>query len=741
MKEGHHILLVIFILAFSKAYGQYTFVGNAVSLGEDCYRITPAVEFQNGALWYNESINLNDPFHLQYEAFFGANPNGADGMVFVMQQVSNNAIGEDGGGMGFSGFQPSFGIEFDTFQNLDFGDPPYDHIAFLSNGIVNHNLPNNLAGPVQASPTSTNIKDGEYHVIDIFWDPEINEVEVWFDCVPRLSATVDLLGNIFTGDPEVFWGLTAATGGFVNNHEVCVDPSILGLEPEYEICQGESVTLQTTGNSSGTYSWEPEDFLSDPSSNAPEATPESTTAYTVTFSDLCGTEQEQSTTVSVIEVALDLGPNIDACLGEPATIVPVTATGSLTWSDGSTEETLTVTEPGIYSAVATAGDCSVEDEIEVNFTDTPELDLPATAEICEGESFSVDLTASGLNITWDDDPDAGAVRELTEAGTYTASGGSGACESTASITLTVNPVPEFDLGESGEFCDSEEVVLTAALGAQTTWNTGAVSPSITVTESGFYEATSVLNGCTFTDAIEIILLSSADPQISGETEFCEGESVELTATGGSNFTWSNGAEGPTVTVSSGGSISVTATDEDTGCPGSATVSLTLGSPPFINMNTELEKCVDESLTISPEVRRADYVLWSTGESLLNITVTEPGIYTLTAGNACGERSANTEVIDDECLQILFAPNAFSPNGDGLNDLYRVHTEGVVRFKMQIFDRWGTMVFETEDANQGWNGSYQNGGYYCEAGVYAVLFELEYEDMNAEVRRGYVTLVR
>lgn len=741
MKRRFHILLLLFILAFSSAQGQYTFVGNAVSLGDDCYRITPAVPFQNGALWYDESIDLNDPFHLQYEAFFGANPNGADGMVFVMQQVSNNAIGEDGGGMGFSGFEPSFGIEFDTFQNLDFGDPPFDHIAFLSNGIVNHNLPENLAGPVQASATSTNIKDGEYHVIDIFWDPEINEVEVWFDCVPRLTATIDLLGDIFTGDPNVFWGFTAATGGEVNNHEVCVDPSILGLEPEYEICQGESVTLQTTGNSSGTYSWEPEDFLSDPASNAPEATPESSTAYTVTFTDLCGTEQEQSTTVSVIEAALDLGPDIDACLGEPATIVPVTATGSLTWSDGSTGETLTVTEAGIYSAVVTEGDCTAEDEIEVNFTDTPDLDLPATAEICEGESFTVDLSPSGLNITWDDDPDAGAVRELTEAGTYNAAGGSGECETTASITLTVNPVPEFDLGEGGEFCDSEEVVLTAAPGAQTTWNTGAVTQSITVTESGFYEATSVLNGCTFTDETEIILLSSADPQIMGNTEFCEGESVELTAVGGSNFTWSNGAEGPVVTVSSGGNISVTASDDDTGCPGTAAVSLTLRTPPFINAETELEKCVDEPLTISPEVRRADYVGWSTGDSLPNITVSDPGTYTLTAGNICGERSVNIEVIDDECFQFLYAPNAFTPNGDGLNDLYKVYIDGIVRFKMQIYDRWGSMVFETEDVNQGWNGSYQNSGYYCEAGVYTVRFELEYEDMDVEVRSGHVTLLR
>lgn len=732
---------IVLITGISVLKAQYNFVGDAADIGENCYRITAASEFQNGAIWYDQSIDLNTPFHLQYEAGFGNNPNGADGMVFVMQQVGNNVLGEAGGGMGFSGFSPSFGVEFDTWQNLDFDDPPFDHMAFLVNGNVIHSNPGNIAGPVQISAANPNVSDGVDHVVDIFWEPETNTFTVWFDCQERLSATIDLADEVFMGDAEVFWGFTAATGGSVNEHTVCLDPSILGLEPTYEICQGESATLQTTGNSAGTYAWTPEDFLSDPTSNAPEATPEATQTYTVTFSDLCGTEQTQTTTVVVSEAELDLGPDIDVCIGEPLTIIPLSASGTITWEDGSTDATLIVEESGVYSATATDGACTATDEISVTFTENPELNLPEAAEICEGEAYTADLSDSGLNITWDDDPDAGAVRPLTEAGTYTATGGADACEASATITLTVNPLPVFDLGPGGEFCDSETVVLSAAPGAETTWNTGAESQSITVTESGFYEAVSESNGCTYSDQTEIILLPAPNPEISGETAFCTGESTVLTATGGVNFVWSNGAEGSSSTVSSGGNISVTATDEDSGCPGTATAVINLLSPPFISTDAELTKCENEEIVLSPDVRGADYTRWNTGDSLRTLAVSEPGVYTVTAGNHCGERSTDIAVIDDECLQFLFAPNAFTPNGDGRNDLYRVYGDGIDRFNMQIFDRWGNKVFETDNIREGWNGSYQNSGYYCEAGMYTVRFELEYEDMDVEIRSGHVTLLR
>ena len=720
---------------------QYTFVGDAADIGGNCYRITAAQEFQNGAIWYDEAIDLNDPFHLQYEAGFGNNPNGADGMVFVMQQVANDVLGEDGGGMGFSGFSPSFGIEFDTWQNGDLNDPAFDHMAFLINGNNNHGSPDNIAGPVQVSDVNANISDGEDHVVDIFWEPATNTVTVWFDCVERLTANIDLPNDVFLGDPVVFWGFTGATGGEVNEQTVCLDPSILGLPETYEVCSGESVQMQVTGNAAGTYSWEPAAPLSDPTVNNPTTSPDETTEFTVTFTDLCGTENIQSTTVVVNEPEVDLGPDLEACIGESIVITPVSLVGNPEWSDGSTEPTLEVTQSGTYSLTATEGDCTETDEISVVFTEDPDLNMPETASFCEGESFTVDLSGGGLAISWEDDPDAGAVRELTEAGTYTATGTLGSCEAEASIVITVNDLPEFDLGPDLEVCAGETVILSAAEGAETTWNTGAAQTSINVQVNGIYEATSELNGCEFTDAVEVIFLSAPTPQIAGETEFCESEGTVLTASGGTTYTWSNGMSGEEVAVSSGGRLTVTAIDPETGCPGTASVTLIVTPLPFIILDETIEKCVDEPLLLVPEVRGTNQVAWSTGDSSRTLEVDAPGVYTVTASNICGARSADITVTEDECFQTLFFPNAFTPNGDGINDLFQVYGERIVRFNMKIYDRSGTAVFESNSIDATWNGSYQNSGYYCQAGQYSVHIELEYDDKSLLIKTGHVTLLR
>jgi gliding motility-associated-like protein len=59
---------------------------------------------------------------------------------------------------------------------------------------------------------------------------------------------------------------------------------------------------------------------------------------------------------------------------------------------------------------------------------------------------------------------------------------------------------------------------------------------------------------------------------------------------------------------------------------------------------------------------------------------------------------------------LYVPNAFTPNGDHLNDFFAAKGEGITSFSMNIFDRWGNLLFATDDINKGWNGKIQSGHY-------------------------------
>lgn len=147
-------IVVIIIAAWSIDLSAQTYFlnGTATASEGDCYQLTTTQGNQNGTVWYGEQIDLNFPFELTFSMNFGTiDATGADGMVFVLQDVGTNALGETGGALGFSGFNPSFGIEFDTWQNGQYGDLITDHIGFVSDGSVDHAPPTGLAGPVDAN--------------------------------------------------------------------------------------------------------------------------------------------------------------------------------------------------------------------------------------------------------------------------------------------------------------------------------------------------------------------------------------------------------------------------------------------------------------------------------------------------------------------------------------------------------------------------------------------------------------
>ena len=232
------------VLFSSEAQGQTYFLnGSAISLGDDCYQLTGELTTQNGTVWYGDQLNLNQPFDLMFQMNFGdIDANGADGICFVLQTVGTNAIGESGGGMGYLNFGTgSLGIEFDTWQNGENSDPFQDHLAIERDGDINHNSASNIAGPVNIDPFGNNVEDGLNHTVQITWEPSTQTINVYYDCVFRLSGQVDLIDDVFSGQSLVYWGFTAATGGSFNNQTVCLQENILSVGNQVDICTGASV--------------------------------------------------------------------------------------------------------------------------------------------------------------------------------------------------------------------------------------------------------------------------------------------------------------------------------------------------------------------------------------------------------------------------------------------------------------------------------------------------------------------
>ena len=261
--------------------------------------LTTTGTFQTGTVWYLDKVDIKAGFDLYFDFFLGCqDANGADGVAFVLQQVSTT-VGSTGGGLGYMGVTPSIAVEFDTWQNNSLNDPIYDHLAIIADGNPDHNSPQNLAGPVGILPGNVNAEDCVDHTLRIQWKADSQLLKVFVDCELRLTYKGDIIDDIFGGDSKVFWGFTGATGGFFNEQRFCLDyVSFTEALGDTAICQGGSTQLSV--GSGDTFSWSPTTGLSNPAIGDPIATPTVTTTYVATITDVCGQQRQDTVTVKVI---------------------------------------------------------------------------------------------------------------------------------------------------------------------------------------------------------------------------------------------------------------------------------------------------------------------------------------------------------------------------------------------------------------------------------------------------------
>ena len=221
-----HLFFVglVFVLSASVS-AQWNLVGTAVDDGVNCVQLTSSwIPQQSGGAWHDCQIQLAADFDLEFIVNVGSDDGGADGMCFVLHQegsAGGNLVGVSGGDIGYGGGPfglTSIAVEIDTYSNVYNNDPWFDHIAINGGGNVNHNL----SGAVQADPNNGNIENGQSHTFRVTWDSGSNTLDVHFNGMLRQTLTLDLINDIFNGDPLVNWGWTGTTGGFTNVHSFCL---------------------------------------------------------------------------------------------------------------------------------------------------------------------------------------------------------------------------------------------------------------------------------------------------------------------------------------------------------------------------------------------------------------------------------------------------------------------------------------------------------------------------------------
>ena len=255
-------------------------------------------------------------------------------------------------------------------------------------------------------------------------------------------------------------------------------------------------------------------------------------------------------------------------------------------------------------------------------------------------------------------------------------------------------------------------------------------------------------GITATTTFSISILLPSSISLGNDVTTCNGDTVLLQSNGVyDSYMWSTGSNDSSIQVTTTGTYSLTVTENQ--CATTDEINVTFKQPPS-DLQASVSICFFEipSITLDAASAPDNTYIWSTGDSTQRIEVEEPGRYTVTiidATDSC-QQTYTVEVINS-CINSIYVPNAFTPNGDGINDLwFPVKKDFVEEVEILIFNRFGELIFQSDDLNTPWDGTSQSSNEIVQIGVYPYVIRLRYATENGRVGtfqefRGHVTVIR
>lgn len=472
--------------------------------------------------------------------------------------------------------------------------------------------------------------------------------------------------------------------------DVFISPlPVATINPINGICLGDSLLLDVSGGS--IYSWSPNYHISDTSIYNPTVWPEVSTTYTVVVQDSCGSDT-LNIIVEVYQPDIGIIPDTSICRGSS---IQLEAWGGkyYDWSPDSTLNLNNVSNPIASPYYSTTYDVSITD-----------------INNCIWDTF--------LNLS----VDTNYAQAIVSNDTTICNGDS--------VLLSVRGGESYVWTPSESLSSSVDSIIIAFPNETTTYN---------VVSS---------NSCnSASNSIKVHVLDF-NPIVSKDTSVCVGEKVNLWASGGVSFWWvpsellsspSNSNQSPTILAPSNFMVEIT---DSMGCKKDLSVFVDTLPIPKIELPQFINSSWGSIVQIEANTNGSTF-FWNPSDGLsctdclrpeVNSQETTTYYLMVTDSNGC----VNTDSVTVYYDGVLYVPNAFTPNGDGVNDIFYAFGKDIVEFNMQIFDRWGELMFETEDLHKGWDGTYRGNLVKTETYVW----KIKYEDTqgNPGDLIGTVTLI-
>lgn len=450
----------------------------------------------------------------------------------------------------------------------------------------------------------------------------------------------------------------------------------------------------------------------------------------------CDVERSVNVTVNP-KPSFNLGGDRTLCEGDtPPVLDAGLGNTSYSWTlNGnplSSAQTVTADQTGTYSVdVTNRFGCTRTDDVNIDYQAKPTLNISDSYDLCEGDTLIVDSGSNATSFKWslNNEIIEGATDrtlKIYQGGTYFIEATVGSdCNNEKEFLVFSRPVPIVELGNDTLLCAEESLVLDAGMNDNFVWSTGetnrqitinAGSPLSTSTQNISVEVTSEF-GCQNSDQINVTLIKRVEASITADKPgICSGEPVTLTATGGDTFLWIDpegnslsSTNGATTTAMPSDDIMYTVNVSDSRCPDIVdSESINIRIFPEAEVSAGLDTCAISGRNLQLNASGGVSYQWDNTSSISGrsdivnpvINITEATVFTVTItdNNGC-TYTASVDI----CVRTdnFKATSVITPNGDGSNDVLLFN--GLEQFPvntLQIFNRWGNLIFEVSGYQSG-----------------------------------------
>jgi len=537
------------------------------------------------------------------------------------------------------------------------------------------------------------------------------------------------------------------------------------------ICEGvQTVNIVATGDNTATLMWTGGNGNFMPNNAL-------TTTYTLNANEINSSQIDLTLTAKkgvcpdssdVLSIKITPIPSVHA--GNDTLICKATdyalvgsgsATASYKWYAIPSQNILSLQNTALLHSVSTAGNyvlkastannCSSTDTVFIQTYDLPTLN--PGGPFCYDAGLTLNANASGIpavnaNYIWKLDNtivESGAASNslpIGTAGTYTLTYQTSGCSK--DVLITVNPKPVLSSPDSSFACLGTSITLntTPVTGLSYTWYTigGSIIQTGTTAQVAassspvkYYVEGTDGNGCKNKDSI--IALGTPVPILTVQDAAICADSIALLDATPTNisgnmasavqFEWKyNNAvlsTNKTIQTSNAGTYFIKVSLGN--CVANNDIQVTVHQLPTTSLPASSVFCSDNGNTITLDAGPNNFYQWSPNkEQTQTLVVYTPGKYDVLIKNSFQCKIKASTTVFEICKPTLYVSNAFSPNGDNINDLYEVFEKHVGSYSMTVFSRWGEVIFLSTDKTVFWDGTYK--GEIMPIGVYPYIIKYE-----------------